>query len=96
MTFFESYRKLRVINNNRIVSQVKGITIGRKRNTLYGALAIFVILDDWRFLYMNDFDSFIELFMNYLTNLIGIIYVICNIYFMSRSNFNSIIGQCLT
>ena len=88
ITFFESWSKVRKLDSNEIVSKIHGITMGRKRNFVYAALAIFVIFDDWRFLYLNDFENFIELFLIYFTNLIGVIYVICNVYFMSRRNFN--------
>jgi len=80
------------ITKKQNISKVHGIQIGRKRNMFYGLLASFVIFDDWRFLYLNDFENFIELFLIYFTNLIGVIYVICNIYFMSRRNFNQITG----
>ena len=86
ITFYESWKKVQNLNRNSQVqsSIIHGITIGRKRNILYAVLAIFVIFDDWRFLFLADFDSYIELFFNYMTNLVGIVYVICNIYFMKR------------
>jgi hypothetical protein len=72
-----------------------GKKMGKKWYLLVALFNAYVILDDWRFLLISEFKNQYLLFALCITNLVGISYIICNVFFMPRQAFNNLTGKNL-
>lgn len=90
LQFLMSWRKVRA---RKLTIRVFGVKMGCKYYFFMALLALFVIYDDWRFLFISEFESYTLLYLYCLTNLVTVCFVFANILCMNRLSLGKLYNK---